>query len=427
MNDVQADARPIGAASVLPPAPAPKGALDPHLLRRFPLIHDMMEPARRRMPHRFAGYLFGGADAEIGVARNRAAFERIELIPRYGRDMTGRSTAIELLGQRYAAPIGVAPVGFTSALWPGAERALAVAAERARLPFILSTYSIEPIEIIAKLAPTVTWFQLYRLETMEITLDLVECAKRSGVKVLVITVDIPVYSKRTRDFRDSLVFPPDWTPSLVWELMTAPVWTFQSFRLPYPLAGNLMPYAPKGLSRDAALRYVLRRQPRHAPSWEEIAVIRKRWPGKLVIKGLQHPDDARRAAELGADGIVVSNHGGRQLDMAPASIDCLPRIAEAVGDKLAVMLDSGVRSGGDVARALVRGAECCFAGRAFVAACAAMGNRGAAYAMQLLIKEISLALGQLGALTPAEILGKREIELEPAPSISSVHYMSSMT
>ena len=382
-----------------------EASLDPELLRRYPLFQDLIARAEKRIPKRIAGYFLGGADSEKGLAENLAAFQRIRLVPRYGVDVANRSTQIELLGRSYSAPIGVAPVGYTSAIWPGAERALSAAAQRANLPFITSTYAIEPLEVIAKLAPGVAWFQLYYIQTMELTLRLVARAEAAGIKVLVVTVDIPTYSKRTRDHRNGLEFPPVVTPSLLFEVMQKPAWSAGFLRQPYPLAGNLMPYAKNPEGGEHAMRELFAATPIHAMSWDEIKTVRKAWPGKLVIKGVQHPDDAELALAAGADGVIVSNHGGRQLDAAPASIDALPAIAERVGSRMTVMLDSGVRSGLDVVKALVRGAQCCFAGRPFVAACAAAGNRGAPYAMQLFQDEIDTAFGQLGISGPHEAIG----------------------
>ena len=392
---------------------APPPAPDPRLMRRFPLFSDMAPVAGRRMPKRLGDYYLGGADSEVGLGENAAAFDRIRLVPRYGLDVTQRSTGVTLFGRGYAAPIGVAPVGYASALWPGSERALAAAAQRHNLPFILSTYSIETLESIIRLAPDVAWFQLYAYKSRDCTLDLVRRAAAAGYRVLVVTLDIPVYSKRTRDHRNALVFPPDINLELLWELARAPVWTLRSLFRPYPLPGNLMRYATPGQSRDAAVREVLARNSTYALTWEQLAELRGLWPGKLVLKGLQHPEDALRALALGADGIIVSNHGGRQLDAAPAAIDSLPAIAEAVGSRLTVMLDSGVRSGLDVVKACIRGAVCSFAGRAFLGACGALGNAGAEHAMRLFQSEISVALGQLGLMSPEAARGHREIEADP--------------
>jgi len=386
--------------------------LDKSLMRRFPLFVDMLAEAERRIPKRIAGYLLGGADSERGMAENCAAFQRVALVPRYGVDLPERSLNVELFGRSYGAPIGVAPVGYTGAIWPGAERALAKAAQAANVPFITSTFAIEPLETIIGYAPDVAWFQLYCFKTMDHSFDLIERAKRAGYRVLVVTVDIPVYSKRTRDHRNGLEFPPSISLALLTEVARTPLWSAEYLKRPYPLPGNMMRYAANPTGGAAALRELLARAEMRAIGWNDLAELRKRWPGKLVVKGIQHAGDAEAALAAGADGIIVSNHGGRQFDAAPASIDSLPSVVAAVGARATVMLDSGVRSGLDVARALVRGAQCCFAGRAFVAACAAAGNAqaGARHAMSLFQDEIATALGQLGAASPAALLGDRTRE-----------------
>ncbi len=343
----------------LDPAAASK-SIDHRLLNRFPLFPDMVTRAGKRIPKRVAGYFLGGADTERGLAENMTAFQRIRLLPRYGLDVSNRSTKVDLFGKTYSSPIGVAPLGYTSAIWPGAEQALATAAERANLPFITSTFAIDPMEKIATYAPTCAWLQLYYFKSMETTLDLVSRAGKAGIKVIALTIDIPAYSKRTRDHRNGMEFPPVVSPSLLWEVAQTPTWSMEFLKRPYPLAGNLMPYARDPKGGEQAMRELFAAVGTQAITWDEIAVIRKAWPGKLVIKGIQHPDDAETALQLGADGVIVSNHGGRQLDAAPASIDSLPAVAERVGSRMTVMMDSGVRSGLDVVKGLVRGAQCCF-------------------------------------------------------------------
>lgn len=382
---------------------APPPAPDPRLMRRFPLFSDMAPVAGRRMPKRLGDYYLGGADSEVGLGENAAAFDRIRLVPRYGLDVTQRSTGVTLFGRGYAAPIGVAPVGYASALWPGSERALAAAAQRHNLPFILSTYSIETLESIIRLAPDVAWFQLYAYKSRDCTLDLVRRAAAAGYRVLVVTLDIPVYSKRTRDHRNALVFPPDINLELLWELARAPVWTLRSLFRPYPLPGNLMRYATPGQSRDAAVREVLARNSTYALTWEQLAELRGLWPGKLVLKGLQHPEDALRALALGADGIIVSNHGGRQLDSLPSAIEMLPEIVDAVGDRAEVILDGGVRRGTDVVKALALGAKACMIGRPMLFGLGAAGESGVERALEILETEIDRTLALLGRPTLADL------------------------
>lgn len=387
--------------------------LDPLLMRKFPLFTDIMAAAERRIPKRIGGYFFAGADSEAGLAENTAAFERIRLVPRYGVEIGGGDTTVEIFGKTYAAPIGMAPVGYTSAIWPGAERQLAAEAQRIGLPFITSTFAIERLETIKAIAPDVAWLQLYYFTNREISMDLIERAKRAGYEVLVLTIDIPVYSKRTRDHRNGMEFPPSRSASLIAEVISKPAWLRGFLRQPFPMPGNLMPYASDPNGGNAALTELLARTEILPFTWEDFAAVRKAWPGKLVVKGIQHPADALAAVAAGADGVIVSNHGGRQLDAAPAAIDTLPLVADAIGVKAAVMMDSGVRSGLDIAKALIRGAQCCFAGRAFVASCAAIGENGARHAISLFRDEFATALGQLGVESAAALHGNRDREWHP--------------
>ena len=391
------------------PTPLPPPVL--RLLQRYPTFADMERAASRRMPRFIAGYLMGGADAEACLAENRRALERIRLVPRYGIDITAATTRVSLFGRDWAMPAGIAPVGYMDGQWPGSEQALAAAAERAGVPFILSTYAVNSIETVAAIAPTSTWFQLYTFRDEETTLDLVRRAKAAGITVLVITVDIPVYSKRTRDLRNRLEFPPRITPRILAQIAAAPRWALASARRGRPVMGSLMPYARPELSGWKAMTDLMGIEPNFAVTWAFIERVRAAWPGMLVVKGLIDPRDAEEAVGAGADGIIVSNHGGRQLDAAPASIDALPAIVAAVGSRCTVMMDGGIRSGLDVVKGLVRGARMVFVGRPFVMACAAIGSEpGAEFALALLHEEVRNAFGQLGIRSVDEVLGDRSRE-----------------
>lgn len=377
---------------------------DPKLLNRFPTVADLERLARRRMPHRLAGYVLAGADSGSGVKENRAAFERMRLVPRYAIKIGGRTTAVKLFGQTWSVPIGIAPIGLLGTLWPGAELAYARAARAAGVPFVLSTFAGESIETVGPVAGRFGWFQLYAYRDMATTRDMVRRAAAAGFGALVLTLDTPLYSKRPDDYRNGLTFPPKLTPAFLAEIAMAPFWALGALGRGYPAYGTLLPYVPIGLPRHRALQALLDAADIIDLSWDDVAIIRKDWSGPLIIKGLQHPGDALRAAELGADGVIVSNHGGRQLDAAPASLDTLPEIVEAAGDRIAVMLDSGIRSGLDIAKALVRGARFTFAARPFLYGVAAAGvRRGPDFVIRLLAEELSTALAQLGALTPEEL------------------------
>jgi L-lactate dehydrogenase (cytochrome) len=381
-------------------------------MRRFPLVLDLESAARRAMPKRLAGYVIAGADSESGTRENRSAFERMRLVPRYGLQVLDRTTRTPLFERTWSMPVGIAPVGLLDTIWPGAEAALAAAAKRANVPFILSTFSGSAMETIAPIAGDSFWFQLYAFRDLPTTLDLLRRAKATGCRTLVVTMDTPVYSKRARDYRNGLAFPPGLTPGFIAEALAAPRWTWATLGRGYPRYGNLYPnYARSGASLREALVELLDPEFKLLLGWEEIRLIRREWPGTLVLKGLQHPGDVARAADAGADGVIVSNHGGRQLDAAPATLDSLPAIVEAAGDRLTVMLDSGIRSGLDIAKAFVRGARFTFAGRPFVFACAAAGTvHGPDFVVRLLAEELSIALAQLGVRAPDELRSTPEME-----------------
>jgi (S)-mandelate dehydrogenase len=289
-------------------------------------------------------------------------------------------------------------------LWPKAERHLATAAQAMKMPYILSTPASASIEEIAALAPDVFWFQLYGSPGNDnaITFDLVRRAKEAGAHALVVTIDTPVRAKRPQDWRNNLAVP--FKPNLrtILDVARAPLWALEMLRQGVPCPENFRAYAgPAATSADvsacssAALRGGF--------AWETIERVRKLWPGPLIVKGIIHPDDAMRALALGAEGIIVSNHGGRTLDAAPPAIDMLPAIVERVGDKLTVLLDSGVRTGIDVVRALALGAKCCFTGRPFLFGVAALGPEGGTHVLEFFSEEIRMAMGQVGARTLAAV------------------------
>ena len=373
------------------------------LRRRFPTIADLRAHARSRVPRFAFDFVDGGANDETCVARNANAFRAVELLPRYCVDAKGVSTEVELFGVRYAAPIGISPMGSPGLMWPGADEYLAGAAQAARIPFVLSTPANAAIERIAELAPDVFWFQLYRFPQNDhaITFDLVRRAEAAGAAVLVPTVDSAGKSKRPRDIKNGVAVPFPITPNTVWQVATSPAWALSLLKHGMPRTENLVPYAGPNASQVATARTMqLRSGGSH--TWEELARLRERWKRPFVIKGILHPRDAERAVALGADGIIVSNHGGRHFDGAPAAIDMLPAIVTAAGARATVMLDSGIRGGLDVVRALALGAKSCFAGRPFLYALAALGPPGAAYVIELFRDEIRTEFTHVGIRSAAE-------------------------
>ena len=373
------------------------------LKRRFPTIDDVRRRARWRVPRFAFDFVDGGANDEVCIGRNVAAFRAVELMPHYCVDTKGLSTEVELFGARYTAPIGIAPMGSPGLMWPGAEEYLAVAAQRARIPYVLATPANASIERIAELAPDVFWFQLYRFPHNDhaITYDLVRRADAAGAHVLVPTVDSAGKSKRPRDIRNGVAVPFPINVKTVLQVASSPAWAVSLLKHGMPRTENLVPYAgPNPTQISTARTMQLRSGGSH--TWDELARLRERWKRAFVVKGILHPQDAERAVALGADGIIVSNHGGRHFDGAPASIDVLPAIVAAIGSRATVMIDSGIRGGLDVVRALALGAKAGFTGRPFVYGLAALGPAGADHVVDLFIDEIRTEFVHTGVRSVAE-------------------------
>ncbi len=389
------------------PASLAEDALTPEKLalkRRFPTALELRKRARRRLPNFAFEYIDGGAGADTGIDRNWAALDAVEMVPRYGKVISPPPTDIELFGQPYSAPVGIAPIGGPGTGFPGAETYLARAAQAARIPYSLGVVSAITIEQAVELAPDVTWLQLYRFARNEhkIGLDLVRRAEAAGVKALMLTCDTPMRTTRPRETKSGIMNPFRLTNRLRLDALSSPPWLFSMLRNGIPRFVNLRTYMDGNPSLEEAAKF-MRREGGGAFTWEEIARYRDHWKGPLVLKGVLHPADAERAVALGLDGIVVSNHGGRQIDALPTSIDALPAIAGTVSGKATVILDSGVRSGIDVARAVALGADAAFAGKAFLWSLGALGGRGPAHMIDLFKDEIAASLGQLGCHTVAEL------------------------
>jgi len=374
------------------------------LHRRFPTIGHLRRYARRHVPHFVFEYMDGGAGADIGIVHNWAALDAVELAPRYGVMPSLPPIEVELFGRRYAAPIGIAPMGGPALVWPGADAAMARAAQRVRVPYTLGTVGGMTIERAAELAPDVFWFQLYRMARNDhaLGLDLVRRAEAAGAHVLVLTIDVPVRTTRPREAAVGLgrgPFRPD-LPMLL-DMLGSPGWLMALMRHGRPKFANIKLYAGENAGGDEVIRFA-RQEIGGAFTWDEIARFRDRWRGPMVLKGILHPLDAAKAVAMGIEGIWVSNHGGRQIEALPPAIDVLPAIVAEVGSRATTIMDSGIRSGVDVVRAAALGAQATFAGKAFLWGLGALGEAGPGHVIDLLMEEARAALGQIGAHSLAE-------------------------
>jgi L-lactate dehydrogenase (cytochrome) len=395
--------------TAVPQAPGATRAIDPRVerdRRRFPTIEDLRRRARWRVPRFGFDFVDGGANLEECARRNIAALAAVELLPHYCIETKGLSTETELFGRRYAAPFGISPMGTGGLMWPGAEVMLAREAQKRRIPYVLATPASASIEQIAAIAPDVFWFQLYRFASDDhaITYDLVRRADAAGAHVLVPTIDSAGKSKRPRDIRNGIGLPVTFGPQTFVQAALAPFWALALYRVGMLRVENLVPYTGGLATRDATTT-VMQTRGGGSHTYEELARLRDRWKRPFVVKGVLHPADAERLVALGVDGLIVSNHGGRHFDGAPASVDVLTAIVAAVGSRATVILDSGIRGGLDIVRALALGAKAAFAGRPFLYGLGALGERGAAHVFDLFFDELRTEFQHVGVRSVAEAAG----------------------
>ena len=363
---------------------------------RYPSIYDLESRASRRIPRFALDYLRGGIGNEVGLQRNRKAFDEIQLIPRYLTDVSSCNISTNLYGENYSMPIGISPVGLAGMIWPGSESILARSASRAKIPFVLSTVGTVTLETISEISEGKAWFQLYPTTDPQIANDLLLRCKASGYQVLVVTLDVPVGAKRERELRSGLTLPLRFSLENFARAALCPHWSIALLRNGIPRFETLAKYTPPTMKSVGGMAAFASQLMMSGVTADYIKRIRDEWQGKLVIKGIMHPEDAISVCDLGVDGLIVSNHGGRQMDAAPATIQVLPDIVNVVGKRCTVMLDSGVRNGADVLRAVALGAKFVFSGRSFYYGVAAHGKTGGTQAIEIFRDEISRGLAQLG-------------------------------
>jgi len=365
-------------------------------------VDDLRKLAKRRLPKIAYDFIEGGPEDEHGIAHNENALREFRLVPRYCVDVACINQSTTLFGRKFASPVGIAPTGLGGLFWWGADLLLAEAARQANVPFIMSGAGTGLIEDLGRIAPEHGWYQLYLAKDRGISEDMVRRARDASLSTLAITIDVPVNSKRERNIRNGFVRPLKLTFKSKLEACRHLEWMADYLRYGMPVLSNWQPYAPKGATAAQVAEFVASQTPSPV-LWKDVETFRRLWPRNLVLKGVMHPEDASRAAALGVDGIMVSNHGGRQLDRAPGPIEVLPAIRAAVGDKMTVMYDSGIRRGADVIVALCLGAEFVFMGRSTLYGVAAGGAAGATRALQIIKHEIETTMAQMGAADIASL------------------------
>jgi len=366
-------------------------------------IEDLRRIARARLPRAIFDFYDGGAEDEVTLRANRAAFERVQLLPRALVNVAEVDTRATLFGVDARYPLAIAPMGAVGAGRPGADLVLARAAKAYGIPYTLATPATTSIERVANEVGGRLWFQLYVLRDADFRGKLIARARAAGYEALLVTVDVPVGGKRERDSRNDFIAPfrPTWRNSR--DFWRKPAWVLDMLRHGIPRMENLDGFVQWSTRvTDAGAASVGRSQDASF-DWDGLKQVRDLWPGKLLVKGIERADDAERVLAVGGDGLVVSNHGGRQLDGAAATLDALPAIARAVGTKLTVLLDGGVRRGVDILKARALGAQAVLAGRAPLFGVMAGGETGASRALEILTGEFERAMKLSGARTTAEI------------------------
>lgn len=366
----------------------------------YPSTDDLIRKARKKIPKFAFEYLNGGCNEDVNLYKNTSELREIELQPFYLAKHAPSDMKTELFGHVYDAPFGIAPVGLQGLIWPNAPEILAKAAFAHNIPFILSTVTTSSIERISEITEGRAWYQLYHPVETEIRNSLIKRAAAAQCPVLAILCDVPIFGYRPRDIRNGLAMPPKMTFRNILQMMTRPHWAIRTLIHGQPAFANMKPYMPKGLDMKQLGSYMNKTFSGRLNE-ERIAPIRDMWKGKLVLKGVAAPEDVEMAIRLGLDGIIVSNHGGRQIDAGQSAIRSLVPIVEKYKGKIKIMMDSGIRTGPDIARALASGAEFAFLGRTFMYGVSALGSKGGDHTISILKTQLFQVMEQIGCASTA--------------------------
>ena len=360
----------------------------------YPSIDDLRTKAKSRIPKFAFEYLDGGCNEDVSLGRNTSEIRKVQLQPRYLRNYGTSSIKTKVMGMEFDAPFGIAPVGLQGLMWPNTPAILAEAAYNHNIPFILSTVTTMNIEKASELTEGNAWFQLYNPVDDTIRDSIIDRAEAAGCPVLVLLCDVPTFGYRPRDFRNGLALPPKMTVANILQILGKPTWAYNTLKYGQPTFETLKPYTPEGLNLRQ-LGAFMDETFSGRLNQEKIKPIREKWKGKLVLKGVASEQDTQDAIRMGFDGIIVSNHGGRQLDAAQSTISSLQQIAAKYSDQIEIMMDSGLQSGPDIARAMASGAKFTFMGRSFVYGTGALGNRGGDHTIGMLKTQFKQVMDQL--------------------------------
>ena len=374
---------------------------------RYPSIEDLRAKAKKRIPKFAFEYLDGGCNEDISLYKNTNELRKIEMKPRYLVPFQGANLKTELFGHQYEAPFGISPVGLQGLMWPRSPEILAKAAFEHNIPFILSTVTTASIETIAKITEGQAWFQLYHPAEDRVTEDIIKRIGAVGCPVMVILADVPSFGYRPRDIRNGLSMPPRMTLQNILRVMKRPEWALRTLINGQPNFEVLKPYMPKNLNLKQLGKF-MNATFEGRLNEEKVKKLRDMWKGKLVIKGVESQADVEMAIRLGLDGIIISNHGGRQVDMGQATITSLQTIAPKYRAQIKIMMDSGIRSGTDISRALSSGADFTFLGRSFMYGVSALGKKGGDHTISILKAQLTQVMEQMCCENPKH-LAKRLI------------------
>jgi len=361
---------------------------------RYPSIEDLRAKAKNRIPKFAFEYLDGGCNEDINLYKNTHELRKVEMKPRYLVPFKGANLKTELFGHEYDAPFGVSPVGLQGLMWPKSPEILAKAAFEHNIPFVLSTVTTASIETIAKITDGRAWFQLYHPAEEKVTKDLIKRINAAQCPVLVILSDVPSFGYRPRDIRNGLSMPPRMTLQNIIRVMKRPEWALRTLINGQPSFEVLKPYMPKNLNLSQLGKF-MNDTFEGRLNEEKVKRLRDMWKGKLVIKGVESEADVETAIRLGLDGIIISNHGGRQVDMGQATISSLQTIAPKYKDQIKIMMDSGIRGGADIGRALSSGADFTFLGRSFMYGVSALGKKGGDHTISILKAQLTQVMEQM--------------------------------